>query len=315
VTHTGCLAGHTPTFGLEIVLVVPLGVAMRALRRALIGCVAVTCGAAAVFVSTPAQAFPPSLIVVRVISSPRAPADAGATCPTGTKVLGGGGRITGVVGTVHLYMLKPYIEHGVHHFLASWVGKTADFGDNWTATTWAVCGSAVTGHEIVEAEYAGTNTTVATVTASCPAGKNVTGAGALTWPYGWVLDDVSPSPNLSGVMAQAMAMPSEPPPLGPPLLRAYAICADPIPGQLLVTAQAASSSDKTVNVTCPVGKYLYGAGGGMNGAGGASMLRGVGPAVDTSPGGAATAAFAEAVEGPNGNPANWSLAAYAICGY
>jgi hypothetical protein len=288
---------------------------MRALRRALIGCVAVTSGVAAAFISTPALAFPPSLVVVRVTTSARAPAAPDAACPTGTKVLGGGGRITGVVGTVRLYMLKPYVENGVYHFLVNAVGKTADWGDHWTATAWAICGSAVTGHEIVEAEYTGTNTTVATVTATCPAGKKVTGGGALAWSASYVLDDMSPSPNLNGVMAQAMAMTSAPPPSGPPLLRAYAICADPIAGQQLVTAQAASSADKNVEVTCPFGKYLYGAGAGMNAAGGGSLLRGVGPDVDTNPGGAATAAFAEAVEGPAGNPANWALAAHAICGY
>lgn len=264
-----------------------------------------------VAVASPAAAVPSLTVVSVTRNGSLLDPPAGAACPAFTKVLGGGGRITGVSGDVRLYLLKPYIDNGVHKFLAAGIGNVDDWGDNWTITTWAICAAGITGHEIVEATAVNSGPGLSNVTVTCPAGKKVIGAGGLVSKGGLVLDDVAPSSTLSSVSVQGMALDTAPGSYSE--TKAWAVCIDPLPGQQLVTATTATSSEnKSAVAACPAGTRVHGTGARMTLANGEALLRQVGFEGRIAAGGP-TQVTVDAVEDPTGHGGAWALSAYAIC--
>ncbi|MBM0274682.1 hypothetical protein [Micromonospora tarensis] len=152
-------------------------------------------------------------------------------------------------------------------------------------------------------------------TATCPVGKVLTGTGyELNGVTGeGVVDDLRPNggPATAPTAVTVGAYETEAF-AGNWSVTAYAICANPLPGLVRVTATGTSNSVDyhSVTATCPVGKVLTGTGYELNG------VTGEGVVDDFRPNGgvaaAPTAVFVGAYES-DATALNWSTTAYAIC--
>ncbi|HEX8104152.1 MAG TPA: hypothetical protein VF533_16150 [Solirubrobacteraceae bacterium] len=145
-------------------------------------------------------------------------------------------------------------------------------------------------------------------TASCPAGKKVTGAGGAVSPgNGTVLiDQITPDPTLSSVTVHAVE--DEDGTGSSWVVTAYAICATPPPGLQRVTATSASTSDaKSVTAACPSGKRVLGVGAEAGPGAGQILLDGLRPKLDL------TGAVVNALEDETGTNIAWTVTAYAMC--
>ncbi|HEU5156635.1 MAG TPA: hypothetical protein VFU43_06525 [Streptosporangiaceae bacterium] len=161
--------------------------------------------------------------------------------------------------------------------------------------------AAVPGLQIVSATSP-TNSNAKSITATCPAGKAVVGAGAqLTGGLGdVVIDDLRPTATTvtaTGFENGAVARNWN--------VRAFAICANPLPGLQIVSATSPSNSNaKSITATCPAGKAVVGAGALLNGGLGDVVIDEIVPSGTT-----VTATGFE-----NGAVArNWNVRAFAIC--
>jgi hypothetical protein len=124
-------------------------------------------------------------------------------CPTGKRVVGVGGEITGGEGEVVLTAVRPASQ-----LTRGSVAAVADedgFSGEWGLTAYAICATAPTGLEQVTAT-SDPDSDPASVTATCPAGKNLLGAGAqIENGVGQVvLDDVRPNALLTSVTVTAL---------------------------------------------------------------------------------------------------------------
>ncbi|KAB1949738.1 hypothetical protein F8271_00420 [Micromonospora sp. ALFpr18c] len=152
-------------------------------------------------------------------------------------------------------------------------------------------------------------------TATCPAGKVLTGTGyELNGVTGeGVVDDLRPNGGpataptavtVGAYEAEAFA--------GTWSVTAYAICANPLPGLVRVsTASVSDSADfHSTTAACPVGKVLTGTGYELNG------VTGEGVVDDFRPNGGVAAAPTSVNVGAyeaDATALNWSVTAYAIC--
>ncbi len=146
------------------------------------------------------------------------------------------------------------------------------------------------------------------VTARCPAGKQLLGAGGeIVGAGGQVgFEDITPSAALTSVVVRGREDQN-----GHAfdwVLSAYAICATAPPGlERVVATSATSSADKSVTAVCPAGKRLLGTGADRTGGAGQVTL------TSMTPNAALTSVTASAAEDLDGTLADWSLNAYAIC--
>ena len=148
------------------------------------------------------------------------------------------------------------------------------------------------------------------MTATCPTGKRVLGTGAdLAGGLGQVvLDDIAPNAGLTAVTAFGVEDGNGY--SGNWTIRAYAVCANPPAGLQRVATTSASSSGgtgKLQTATCPTGKDLLGLGAELTGGAGQVVVNELNPSTDP----ASVDVFA--YEDEDGQAANWSLTAYAIC--
>ena len=148
-----------------------------------------------------------------------------------------------------------------------------------------------------------------TVTATCPAGKRVTGAGGDVSPHdGRVLIDyIRPDATLRTVTVSAHEDEGSYTPDW--TVTAYATCAPAPAGLTRVAATSSSSSaaSKSVPAICPAGRHVLGTGGELAGAPRQLLLHGLAPSSDL------TKVTAQAFEDETGTTAAWTVTAYAIC--
>jgi hypothetical protein len=149
------------------------------------------------------------------------------------------------------------------------------------------------------------------VSAACPGGKNVVGAGAELGnpaPGAVVIDDLTPNSTLTTVTVTALEDDGG---TGSNwFVRAYAICAFPPSGLQRVTATSPSnSSNKAVGALCPSGKRVFGTGGDITGGGGDVVLNAI------TPNSALTSVTVSGFEDEGGTLSNWFVRAYAICAF
>ena len=141
----------------------------------------------------------------------------------------------------------------------------------------------------------------------CPAGTKVIGAGGQAAGFHYLLDDVMPDSDLSGVTAEVMRDDSNQPDTGGSA-QASAICADPLPGLQLVTRKtAASTGNKTVSAPCPSGTRVIGAAGALSGALGQAHLDRIGFNSSRS------RSDVDARADVDGTSNRWQAWAFAIC--
>jgi hypothetical protein len=100
------------------------------------------------------------------------------------------------------------------------------FSGPWSLVSYAVCADPPPGLELVRRQTVSSNDEIQTITASCPAGKYLTGlAGGLQSAGGnGVIDDIVPDAGLSKVTVTGIAGEGGVP--NPWTVDAYAICAN-----------------------------------------------------------------------------------------
>jgi hypothetical protein len=282
---------------------------MRRSRTLLTCAAALSVAAATLVVATPALAVT-GLTVVTATSATDSEGFkvANPVCPAGRVLLGGGADIIGGGHNVQLagINLAPLgapansVWASANESGAGWVGS-------WSITGYAICGTGVTGYQIVQASSAvPAGSTIATATATCPAGKKVIGAGGRSaGKVGYVLDTMDVSADLTSVYVETIATEWAIPATAP-LAEAYAVCVNPVPGLERVSASSAyDSNDKVLSVACPAGKAVHGVGGGMTGALGQAYLDMLAPG--------SSSAIINAREDATGTTNNWKVDVYAIC--
>jgi hypothetical protein len=227
-----------------------------------------------------------------------------ATCLDGWQVTGVGGDITGGLGQVRLDELVP----ATSLVSVNGVEDETTFAGNWTLRSYAICATPLPGQEVVPATSP-SNSLPKSVTATCPAGKRVIGAGGATsggTGVEVVLGKIEPNPGLTTVSVSAFE--DETGTGSVWTLDAIAICANPPPGLELVSVERDADSDPgSVTATCPAGKNLLGTGAEIDGGAGQVMLD------DVRPSAALTSNTVTGVEDETGTTTDWLLTAHAIC--
>jgi hypothetical protein len=165
--------------------------------------------------------------------------------------------------------------------------------------------AAIVGIEIASLSSA-SNSVDKGVTATCPAGKKVVGAGADVTPGNGdvLIDDIRPNASLTSVRVNAVE--DEDGTSTNWFVAAYAICAVAPGGLQRVSATSATdSSNKSVSATCPAGKQVLGTGMEIIGASRQILVREIRP----------FAGFVRvgAIEDETGTTKSWSVTAYAMC--
>ena len=150
---------------------------------------------------------------------------------------------------------------------------------------------------------------VKTVTAVCPPGKQVTGVGG---EINGGAGEASMTRLIPNTALTSVTVTAEEVGLNSTRswnVKAYAMCANPIPGSQLVSIPrfAGASPSLSHTATCPAGKRLLGAGAAIdNSTTGRVLLTGIGFA-------ASNIVETRGQEIPGGDSANWRLTAHAIC--
>jgi hypothetical protein len=190
-------------------------------------------------------------------------------CPSGLKVLGGGGVMGAGPSNVLFRGNIPFSSlTGMQSAIQ--VDKA---GNNlpWYMISVAICAVPPAGLEYVESISPYGSTSPRTWTASCPAGKKVLGAGGtITNAEGLVqINAIRPNASLDQVTVIAAEVPG-----GTSrnwYLHAYAVCAYPQPGQVRVAASVTVDDDgqgpndrAAFSAVCPGEKRLVGGGGEIN---------------------------------------------------
>ena len=164
--------------------------------------------------------------------------------------------------------------------------------------------ASVSGLQIVSAVSSANSTSPKTIIASCPTGKRVIGTGFIIDGDATqvVLDDLIPTST--SVMATGYEDGDAT--TGDWWIRAFAVCADPLPGlEIVALTSASSSASKLATATCSSGKRILGSGAAITGGTGQVVLDEMAPG-DTT-------ASATAYEDVDGTTANWTVTSYAIC--
>jgi hypothetical protein len=263
-------------------------------------------------IATPAAAAPAVLSVLTYVQGSRGPDGLDKSvfleCPANQVIVGGSeilstnpgvfARMTGMVAGIT----------GDHGFLTSFAeeDETGSTG-NWTLFATAVCAQRPPGYEIVPAETTFTSTSPQTLTATCPAGKQLlAGFGvAQTGNHNVILDDIQPAMNMSGVTVKGFE--DENGFSGTWNLFASAACATPVAGQSLFFQPSTSDSNPKPFITkaCPTGKRAISFGATIDSGNG--QVDEQAEFVDNN-----SAGFL-AFEDRNGFSGNWSQTVYVTC--
>ena len=229
------------------------------------------------------------------------------TCPVGKRLIGAGGEVTFGVGQVVIDDLSP--NAGLTN-----VRIVAREDEDGTTATWfvrgyAICANPVPGLQLVTAGQASNSVSGTGVTATCPVGKKLIGAGGqLTNALGQVvMDDITPNAGLTSVSVTGFE--DDTGTTTNWTIHAFAICANPLPGLQRISATGISNSVTGTGATaaCTGGRKLIGTGGDFtSGLGQVAMD-------DIEPDPTLTSLSVIGYEDDNGTAANWSTRAYAIC--
>ena len=203
---------------------------LRWRRLGLVGAAALIATAGLTLVAEPALAVPGRVVVTATtVTDSISPKSGLAACPAGTVPLGGGGAVKSAVAGLTIVQDNPTATGWIFAAIEQGAGTNS----NWSLTTWAVCAPAPAGYQVITAS--GTITPPAPANASCPAGKKVTGGGAvLDTPVGdnvRVIESIRPNSTLSTVSVSAKLDPGA---LSGPASNAFtsfAVCINQLAGQ------------------------------------------------------------------------------------
>ncbi|WP_191841612.1 hypothetical protein [Catellatospora chokoriensis] len=237
--------------------------------------VAVVALAAALVPAVPAAAVSGRVVVSATTPTNLAFKIAEAACPTGTLLLGGGGRVIGGNGVVQLNHSGPRSDgrawSAIAYEHAAYRDGVLIVATPWAVQSWAICGTGVTGHSIVHTEFTTlAGQTTGTAKAYCPKGRKAIGLGGSVHKSPYILDDLVVDADLGMVTVQWNRA-REAAPGDYADVTGYgdvwAICVAPVPGQQRAYASSPfSTSDKAVVAYCPPGTTVHGVGGALAGA-------------------------------------------------
>jgi hypothetical protein len=238
-----------------------------------------------------------------------------ATCPVNKQLIGTGySTVTGVGNEIAIDavipLASPTVPTGTQVEAAE---SDATTDSSWSVTARAICAAPLPGLQRVLANSASNSDHVKSATAQCPTGKQLTGTGySIIGSAGEiVIDRVQPNNLPSGTPTAVTVVAVEADAVAASWsVQAFAVCANPVPGLVQVSAQTSFSSggDRTVTAACPAGKVLTGAGYltvATSGVGGELLIDAVRP---TSSGGVEVHAVEE-----DPFAGNWRVDAIAIC--
>ena len=125
-----------------------------------------------------------------------------ASCPAGKRVLGTGGEVSGGAGQVILDDIRP--NAGLTGVNVQGAEDENGFSGSWSVIAYAICSNPVTGLERVVAESPSDSFGTKMFGPSCPAGKQVLGAGyELTGGAGRAVEDMIFAPDLTQISVRA----------------------------------------------------------------------------------------------------------------
>lgn len=233
------------------------------------------------------------------------------SCPAGTNVFGAGGAIDGGNGSVVLDEVVPNlaltsvsveaIEHGIYSGV-------------WTVTAWAICAPPVPNLQRIMIQTSSNSTSPKNALAPCPGSLELYGMGAelINGQGNVALDDYDIDSGLTRANAGGYEIGGY---SGSWSIIGYAICGNPLPTMLRVTAASSTNGIPLKNqasLDCPAGTVLYGMGGEISGAGGQALIEQITPWPTVAPGLLTEIRAAEIGGSAPANP-SWSLASYAVC--
>lgn len=168
--------------------------------------------------------------------------------------------------------------------------------------------AAVPGIEVVFASSAYDSSTSKSVAVSCPAGKELMGSGG--YLSGSTNGDVVLTAIVPGVSTvTAAAREDQDGTAINWLVVAAAVCADSVPGQVIVEAATPvnSTSSKAAVASCPAGTSVTGIGMDISSGQGQVLGSALTPAIDLR------SVIASGVEDQDGHSAGWRVRAFALC--
>jgi hypothetical protein len=251
------------------------------------------------------RAYRADAITARNSSSPKATT---ATCQNGTTNSGLGGEITGGLGEVGMYGLFPDLSNGGALTAAEDETGTSRV---WTARTYAICTSGLTGVGFHSFASSVGSPTSAISQDSCAQGQKLVGGAGTISAFGVsgqvLVNSITPFADLSGVIDIGYEDPNGTSESW--AMNTYEFCADPPPGLQLVHASSPYSNEEinTATASCPTGKYLVGLGGGLNVIGGNGVID------DLRPDAALSKVTVTGVMSETPYDFSWAVDAYAIC--
>lgn len=232
--------------------------------------------------------------------------DRPVSCPTGTKMISGGGSVFGGVGQVVLDGIR--LNSTLNNVTTRAFEDADGTNLNWSLNAYAMCANPLPGLVQVNSTSPSTSFGKSAI-ATCPTGKQVVGAGGETsGGVGRVeIDDLTPSSDHTRVTVTGFE--TEGGTNDNWSITAHAMCADPLPGLEVraLSSDFGSFDGQTVTETCSAGKKVVGAGGEITGGLGQVIMDGITPNANL------TSVTVNAREDGNHTSNNWNLTAYAIC--
>jgi hypothetical protein len=286
-------------------------------------------------VAAPAAAAVPGLEYVHRDSAPTNPQfprqrSVRVDCPAGKRVVGAAASVIDPVPAGHTALSAVIpgnttpgseLRYVVAHASAVPPHNPA----SWRLRAHAICANPLPGLQLVIGNSQPDSRSAKGVSAVCPPGKKLIGSGGARYftgnpnaddLYRVVLDEIAPYGNLDGVGVVGVETPGGT--TANWYHRAFAICANPLPGLQLLhqVGPAAADSVRTANVFCPQGKSLLSPAGQANAAvSGRSVFWSIIIAPAHAGHGAPPLGAVSVVGGqvPPNLQYPWSVTSYAIC--
>jgi hypothetical protein len=270
---------------------------------------------ASVASATPASADPIAGVVRIEIASgldATTPKSVVVPCPVGTKVINAGGYISTGNGKVAMDDIFPNEALTSVTITAK---ETDAYATAWKVTGFATCATEPLGLEWNWVQSEEDSDDVKSVTAECTEGKTLLGTGAtVRGGLGEVaIDEIKPNGGplvaATEVTVQAVEVDAF---TGNWTANAFAICADPLDGQQVISEETlAGSNNNGIRADCDPNQAATGSGAEIVGHTGQVVIDDSYP-TDGSPILAPTATTVYGME-EDGTGANWSIRGYVIC--
>ncbi len=233
------------------------------------------------------------------------------SCPKGERVIDAGGSIE--YGDGKVIMDDVFPDPGLTFVNATGL-ETDSYGENWGVEASVTCAPHLPGLEWMKAQTASNSNATKSLTVECSPGKTVLGNGyAITGGGGeaWV-DEAVPDggPGVPATKVSLIGVEGDPY-SGNWELDGFLICADPLPGQQVLSATStASTNDEPTSAECGPLQVITGSTAEIHDGTGTvvlvedKVLQGEGILVNE------TLAFGQVNDGTAGN---WRVTTYAFC--